>query len=170
MYTGLPIVITGFMCSGKSSVAATVAAGLSAPLIDLDQVVFELTGRSPGQIIADSGEATFRLAETEALASVLARDSHVVIALGGGTWISQSNRDFIEGTRAVTFWLDAPFEICWKRIQGSVEDRPLARSEDETRELFKSRRRHYALAQHRIEVGDKTVEDIAARIIRSLTQ
>ncbi len=122
MYAGPPIVITGFMGSGKSTIAAAVADELSCPLIDLDDVVTRKTGRTPREIIDDEGERSFRLTEAYALESVMRGRQSVVIALGGGTWLNEQNRQLIENYKAVTFWLDAPFELCWSRIPIGGED------------------------------------------------
>ena len=169
MYQGPPIVITGFMCSGKSTVAAAVASQLSCPLIDLDRVIAEQTGRTPQEIIDHDGEESFRLIESDSLARVLGKPSSSVIALGGGAWISNYNRDLIEKARGITFWLDSSFEQCWSRIKVSNDSRPLARDENEARELFGFRKPYYALAKYRIDANAKSVTQVAAEIIQSLS-
>jgi shikimate kinase len=157
------------MSSGKSTVAAAVAAELSCLLIDLDEVVKRQTGRSPREIIEAEGELSFRLTEAHALESIVSSHQSAVIALGGGTWVDEHNRQLIQDYRAVTFWLDAPFELCWARIPLGGGERPLARNEQEARELFQFRRPFYSLAQHRIEVSaQKSVRDIVSEITRSL--
>jgi shikimate kinase len=50
-----------------------------------------------------------------------------VIALGGGAWIEERNRDLIEQYSFTSIWLDAPFEVCWARIKDSDEERPLGK-------------------------------------------
>jgi len=159
------------MGSGKSTIAAAVADELSCPLIDLDDVVTRKTGRTPREIIDDEGERSFRLTEAYALESVMRGRQSAVIALGGGTWLNEQNRQLIENYKAVTFWLDAPFELCWSRIPIGGEERPLARNEEEARELFRSRQPLYKLAQQRLEVDEqKSVKDLANEIIRSLSR
>lgn len=154
------------MCSGKSTIAAAVASKLSCPLIDLDKVIAEQTGRTPQEIIDHDGEASFRVIESDSLTRVLSSPGSSVIALGGGAWISNRNRGLIEKARAITFWLDTSFEQCWKRIKVNDESRPLARNENEAHELFKFRQPYYALAQYRIDANQKSVAEIAAEIIR----
>jgi shikimate kinase len=156
------------MCSGKSTIAAAVARQLSCPLIDLDEVIAEQTGRTPQEIIDHDGEKIFRAIESEILTRVLGTPGSSVIALGGGAWISNHNRQLIEKALAITFWLDISFEQCWSRIKVSNDSRPLARNENQARELFGSRQPYYALAQYRIDANAKSVTEIAAEIIRSL--
>ena len=168
MYQGPPIVITGFMGSGKSTIAEVVARQLSCPLIDLDKVIADQTGRTPQEIIDDDGEESFRVIESDSLTRILNTPGSSVIALGGGAWISNHNRELIEKARAITFWLDTSFEECWERIEVSNDSRPLARNQNEARELFGLRKPYYALAQYRIDANGKTVTEIAAEITRSL--
>jgi shikimate kinase len=157
------------MSSGKTTVAAAVAEGLSCLLIDLDEVVTRQTGRTPREIIEDEGELSFRLTEAHALESIVSSHQSAVIALGGGTWVDEHNRQLIQDYRAVTFWLDAPFELCWARIPLGGGERPLAKNEQDARELFQLRRPCYSLAQYRIEVtAERSVRDIASEITRTL--
>src|ERR1044071_6728894 len=57
------VVITGFMCAGKTSVARSLARRLSLPFLDLDELVTAREGRTPQQLIDDQGEPAFRDAE-----------------------------------------------------------------------------------------------------------
>jgi len=58
------IIITGFMGSGKTTVARALAHILKRELVDLDQVIAEQEGRTAQEIIDQDGEATFRVIET----------------------------------------------------------------------------------------------------------
>jgi shikimate kinase / 3-dehydroquinate synthase len=61
--------------------------------------------------------------------------------LGGGAVLSPLNRERLR-ERAFTVHLEVDVEDAWERVRGS--NRPLARSEDEFRRLFESRRSAYA--------------------------
>ena len=67
-------------------------------------------------------------------------------------------------------WLDAPFELCWRRIAGD-ETRPFARERESARRLYEERREFYELADCRVEMGEgadvKTVAAEIGKIIRS---
>lgn len=157
------------MCSGKTTIGAALASKLNRAFIDLDEIVKQQTGQTPAQLISVEGEQLFRAIEAEALAQVL-KTKNAVIALGGGTWISEGNRDQIQRHGARTFWLDAPFSLCWQRIQTSVADRPLAPSEDEARRLYNARRRYYELADEQIGITEnRSIEDVCADIARSIS-
>jgi shikimate kinase len=165
MSTLSPIVIVGFMGSGKTEVARYLARALDKPMIDLDEAITSREGRSPARLIVEDGETSFRAIETKVLRELLETHSSGVLALGGGAWIQKTNRDLIEQNHAVTVWLDAPFDLCWRRIVGSAQDRPLSRTIRQARELFLRRRPIYGLAQVRITVRSKeSVGSVANRI------
>lgn len=163
------IVITGFMAAGKTSVAKTLAALLDCRMIDLDFIIAERERRSVPSLITEEGEAGFREAEGRALRVVLEMNRARVIALGGGAWMLPENRALIDEHDCFTVWLNAPFELCWQRITEGEEARPLASDRETAERLFHERRPVYARARLHIEAGgDKSVEELAAEIIRAL--
>src|ERR1700741_3689473 len=90
------IVITGFMGCGKSRVASELARRLDVPMIDLDERITANEGRTPAELITESGEPAFRTIETNTLRELLQTSEAGVIALGGGAWVESANRDLIE--------------------------------------------------------------------------
>lgn len=164
-----PIVITGFMGSGKSRVAREIARRLNIAVIDLDERITTRTGRSPAQLIVEDGEAAFRLVETEMLREVLQNNEAKVIALGGGAWIQPANRELVEQYGCLSVWLDVPFEMCWSRIAASEEERPLGKTREEALLRYEQRRPVYELAQLHIECREETFEELVSRIITSFS-
>lgn len=163
------IVITGFMAAGKTGVAKALAARLDCRMIDLDYIITERERRSVPALINDEGEARFREAERRALSVVLEMRRARVIALGGGAWMIAENRALIAEHDCFTVWLDAPFELCWRRIAEDEETRPLAKDRETAERLFNERRQTYALAHlHISATQDKSIEDLAAEILRAL--
>src|SRR6476620_10445594 len=77
------ITLTGFMGSGKSSVAQAVAAKLGWEAIDGDDVVEQREGAHAGALIDQHGEQAFRPMEA-ATYEALAGKERVVVASGGG--------------------------------------------------------------------------------------
>ena len=164
-----PIVITGFMGSGKTSVAEALARALNCSPVDLDQQITVSNGRSPKDIIEEDGEQMFREIETRSLQDVLQSRATRVIALGGGAWTLQRNRDLISEYSGITVWLDVPFELCWARILANKGQRPLAPDRHRAQMLYDERRPHYALAQLHVVVSpNKSIEDISAQIAEEL--
>jgi shikimate kinase len=164
-----PIIITGFMGAGKTAVASALARRLACAMIDLDQFVAEREGRTAQVIIDEDGEPRFREIEAEALRAALETGGASIIALGGGTWTISANRALINEHRALTVWLDAPFELCWQRIANENNSRPLARDIKSARQLYDERRAVYDQVVMRVEVGEERSADaIAAEIAKAL--
>src|ERR1044071_8767489 len=113
------IVITGFMGCGKSKIARALARRLDVPVIDLDDVITARHGRTPAQLITEEGEPAFREIESNTLRETLESIPVGVIALGGGAWIEETNRELIDQHGCLSIWLDVPFALCWGRIKAS---------------------------------------------------
>jgi shikimate kinase len=164
-----PIIITGFMGSGKTTVAEVLADVLSRSVIDLDQTITASNARTPKEIILQDGEDAFREIETQSLQEVLKNSSGHVIALGGGAWTLPRNRNLINEHEGITVWLDAPFQLCWERILATRDKHPLAPNQHQARILYLARRPQYALAQLHVEVnGNKSIDEITAEIAKAL--
>lgn len=169
--TNARIFITGFMGSGKSTVARALARLLHCETIDLDEVIAQEEHRSPKQIIEEDGEPSFREIETRVLGRLLESDGARVVALGGGTWTLPRNRSLINKHYGISVWLKAPFDLCWERILASGSSRPLASNEQETRNLFAERRASYELSDFHVEAGEKRpAEEIAGEIFEQISR
>jgi shikimate kinase len=88
-----------------------------------------------------------------------------VAALGGGSLIDDASSALVEA-KAVTIYLEVPFETIWERIK-KLSGRPLAsgRSRDEVEALFERRRLRYEQAQHRVD-GDRPPAQVADEVIK----
>lgn len=165
-----PIVIIGFMGSGKTTVAHALARQLEGTVADLDEIIATSEGQTPKQIIETKGEDEFRRIETNVLVEVLTHQNPRVIAAGGGAWTVDANRQLIRERGAVTIWLDAPFELCWMRIAAGGQTRPLASTRELARELFAKRLPAYESADWRIPVTSGSgPEEIAQKIVRAIS-
>ncbi|PYS22206.1 MAG: shikimate kinase [Acidobacteria bacterium] len=163
------IVILGFMGCGKTTVARELARQLGCSFVDLDFFINERSGRSSAEIIQQDGEDSFRDLETLALRDVLQDKQTRVIALGGGTWTIPANRTLIALHDCLSVWLDAPFELCWERINAGRTVRPLARDRETALARYESRRVDYALAERPIAVDElDPAEALAAEILRGI--
>ena len=160
-----PIIITGFMGAGKTSVATALARILDCRMIDLDDFISERQGRTAQKIIEEEGEARFREIEAAALREALQMPEVRVIALGGGAWTISTNRALINEHATHTVWLDAPFELCWRRIESGINDRPLARERNKARELYDRRRPLYSQAALRLKVDESASAQAIAEVI-----
>ena len=166
-----PVVITGFMGAGKTTVGRALARLLGAPFVDLDDAVRELEGRGPRELIDEEGEAYFREAETRALRHVLERGDARVVATGGGAWTLARNRSLVSAHGSLSVWLDAPFELCLRRIdsEGARDSRPFARDTERAQRLYAERLAAYRQADLRVSVAPEAgAEELAAEIAAAL--
>jgi len=169
------IVIVGFMGAGKTTVAREFARLLNCRAVDLDELITERERRTPAEIIEQSGEEEFRRIETETLRQVLNEISGAgekcIVALGGGAWTIPENRELIAQHAGSTVWLNAPFELCWKRIQDGTVGRPLAASREVAERLFVTRLPIYEIAQIKLAVlENRNVMEIASMVASALAE
>ncbi|MYI83232.1 MAG: 3-dehydroquinate synthase, partial [Chloroflexi bacterium] len=163
------IVLIGLSGVGKSSVGAILAERLGWPLIDTDDLVTELEGRSPAELITTRGEPDFRKIEERVVAEA-ARRTPAVISLGGGAFLSPRSRRAL-GERGLICWLDAaPAEIA-RRLREAPDstERPLLGEDLEGRlqQLSDERRIHYSQADLWTPAQGLTPEDVADRILQA---
>ena len=165
------VVIVGFMGAGKTTLARELARLRGCRAVDLDELVAAREGRDPRRLIEEDGEAAFREAETRALREALESAAAQVIALGGGAWTLERNRALVAASGYLTVWLDAPFELCWRRITEGGMERPLARDRESARGLYEERLASYRLADLRLRVGEEdAASSLAARVAGALTE
>jgi shikimate kinase / 3-dehydroquinate synthase len=153
---GRHLALAGFMGAGKSTVGTKVAGLMHRPFVDLDAEIELRHGPIPE--LFERGEPEFRRLEENVLAEALAGPDSV-IALGGGAVLSPLNRERLKA-RAFTVHLEVDVEDAWERARDS--NRPLARSEEEFRRLYESRRSIYA------ETAEATAEDAEGVLLAAL--
>jgi shikimate kinase len=164
MNSGRPIVITGFMGCGKTEIARRLSLRFDLALIDLDQEIAKREGRTSAQLIVEEGEPAFREIETKVLREVL-EEGIGIVALGGGAWITETNRILIDERGGLSIWLDTPFELCWQRIEATPEERPLGRSRTHAEQLYRLRHPVYQLATIRVPVmANEPLETLLDRL------
>ena len=156
------------MASGKTSVGRALAERTGWTLVDADDVIVARAGKPIHRIFAEEGEPAFRELESRVIADLCAGE-RLVIASGGGAFVSQENRDVMLAGGLVFFLSASPATIL-RRVQ--EEDaggpiRPLLAVEDpEARiaELLAQRTPTYAQAHHTVETDALTAEGVAERI------
>jgi shikimate kinase len=169
------VCLTGFMGSGKSTIGRLLAAQLAWRFADLDAEIERESGLSISQIFTQKGEVVFREIEHKCLVRILhaasARNTQLVLALGGGTFAQPRNMTLIRelnttqrNAGTVVVWLDCATEDLLQRCV-LMGDRPLFRDEASFRKLYEERLPHYRQADYRVESGGepmRVVEQILA--------
>lgn len=172
------IFLTGFMGTGKSTVARLLAARLGVPSLDMDAAIVERAGRPIADIFARDGEQAFRALESQALGhlSAEARDHGAIIATGGGVPLAETNRQ-VMFTDGWVICLDARPETIHERVRaqlrtdGQAGVRPLLDDPDalgRIQALKATRQFVYSLAHWTIHTDQLTPEEVADEIIRAV--
>lgn len=163
------IVLTGFMGVGKSTVARCLAYILHTEKIDLDHFIEAKESRTIPEIINADGIENYRKIETKYLKQVFEETESRIIALGGGAWITNENREIIKKNNCVTIWLESTFEHCWRNINISKQERPLAKDKNSVQKLFEERQKIYCLADwHLVVKPELTSLDLAKFIAEEI--
>ncbi len=161
------VYLVGFMGAGKTCVGMRLAHMTGYAFVDLDCEIEARAGQRVRHIFSRHGEPHFRRLENEELGRVSALRRQV-IALGGGAFCSPANREIVRRT-GTSVWLDAPLHTLLSRV-GQDEARPLLASRPQMEKLLESRRPLYAEADIRVDVSDRTVDEIARCIIDRLKE
>ena len=129
-----PLLLTGFMATGKSTVGRVLAQRVGVPFYDLDVLVSERAGLGIEQIFAQKGEVAFRAMESEVLADLLAdwADRPVVVSLGGGALLDTEQRVRALSQAVVVCLTASPGEIARRarEQEGAASKRPLLAGPD----------------------------------------
>lgn len=98
------IVLIGMPGCGKTSIGRILAKRTGRDLKDTDEMVKEISGRTPAEIIRSDGEDAFRKIETEAV-SLLSKEHSQIIATGGGAVTREVNVRLLKQNGRI-FFLD----------------------------------------------------------------
>ncbi len=91
------------------------------------------------------------------------RGRPAVLALGGGAFTIQANRD-LAVNHGISVWLDCPFATVQRRVARATH-RPLARDPDAFAALYHDRRAWYQLADIHVPVESDDPEITVAAIL-----
>jgi shikimate kinase/3-dehydroquinate synthase len=157
-----PLLLGGFMGTGKTTVGRLIADWCGRAHVDLDVAIEGEAGTSIKNLFAERGEEAFRALERAALARVLDTGGAAVVSLGGGTLL---RRDVRLGAldRAVVVTLDASVDEVLRRTARATA-RPLLDVSDpraRVAELLVERQVAYAECHARITTTARSPEDVA---------
>ena len=160
-----PLVLSGFMGTGKSSVGRLAAELLQFEFVDTDELIESQSGLSIEEIFKNQGEAAFRQLE-HGMVRNLEQRQKTVIATGGGLIIDTANLASLK-THALVVCLWASPEIIWERVQEQTH-RPLLQTADplgKIRDLFAVRDPLYRQADVLIQSGLRSPKEVAQQVL-----
>ena len=156
------VYLVGFMGAGKTTLATALGNRMNWRVEDSDRLVERNECMSVADIFTEHGERHFREAEHKVLTDLLPV-RHLVIATGGGTFVSPENQALInlDGT---SIWLDVSLERIIERLPMDGR-RPLASERSNLRRLFHSRRSAYGQASMRLNADRTSTSDLVEQVV-----
>jgi len=140
---------------------------MDRPFYDLDELIEKEQERTISEIFESQGEEYFRKLESDRLVHNPPSEPFVM-ALGGGTFVSKVNRDYIS-KHGISVWLKISPRLARERCSDS-KLRPLARNPEQWESLFRRRQRIYQRADIPVEVEGKSPQQICAEIQGRLSE
>jgi shikimate kinase len=165
-----PLVLAGFMGSGKTTVGRELAQRLGWRFCDLDERIEASAGATIAAIFKQRGEADYRQLEHQELLRALgpARERRTVLALGGGTFAQPANLEPIRAAGGVTVFLEVPLDLLLQRCAG-IANRPLFRDALSFRELYEQRLPYYRQAAATVDAAAPP-EVVAERVLEAASR
>jgi shikimate kinase len=119
--------------------------------------------KSIADIFKEKGEEYFRKLESEALLE-LSQKTQIVLSCGGGIVELEENRRILKSKFFVVY-LDAPWEIIWKRIKDDASRPKAIAPEAMVKSLFLRRKPLYEeTADLTLKCGKKSETEIAEEV------
>ena len=160
------IYLTGFMGTGKSTVADALSKMTGKAVIDMDKALTEQFNMPISRIFEQQGEGVFRSAEKELLRKLSKSREPLIVSCGGGVVKDDENIALMKASGKVILLTASP-KTLFERLKDDNE-RPLLKgrlSVEGIRELLLERSRMYEkAADHTIETDGLSPDEIARLI------
>jgi len=161
--------LIGPMGAGKTTMGRQLAKKLHMEFIDSDRVIEERTGVDIPLIFEMEGEEGFRRRE-EAVIDELTRQTHIILATGGGAILKPINRQHLK-ERGTVIYLHSDIGNLIERVRHD-KNRPLLQTDDpeaKLRELMEIREPLYReTADITINTGERSIRSVINVILDRL--
>ena len=166
------IFLVGPLGAGKSSVGKCLANSLKVDFYDIDRLIEQRTGVDLSWIFDVEGEDKFRERETAVLQEISKR-SNIILATGGGTVLSEENRNLMKA-RGIVIYLKTELQQQYKRTQFNKYNRPLLRGDNVKKRLqaLADERGHLyrEIADKEFITDNRAVRSVANEILRHIKE
>ncbi len=139
------IVLTGMMCSGKSTVGKILSQILGWNFIDTDKLIEHQAGMTIPEIFDRYGENTFRQLEKDVIKKIVSL-KNTVVSTGGGAVIDRSNTELLS-YRSILVYLKASPEKLKERCRSHT--RPLLEKKS-LNDIYRERQNVYERIPHQV--------------------
>lgn len=165
------IFLTGFMCSGKSTIGRLLSAKTGLPFLELDHRIEQECRSSITDIFHEAGEDVFREIEAGVLRGLNTDETHIV-STGGGTPVFYDNMEWMK-SKGVVIHLQCRPGVIFHRLAPEKSARPLVSGMNDTDlmgfiiDTLKSRLSYYNQAHIQVN-AEKTPEEVVEEILKKL--
>ena len=163
------IFLIGYMGTGKSTVAASMAKQYGMEVLEMDQMIVDREGMSISDIFAEHGEEYFRNVETKLLLEIQTQENKIV-SCGGGVVLRKQNVEEMHKGGSIVL-LSAKPETILERVKDD-DSRPLLQGNKTVQfisEMMEKRRTKYeSAADIIIQTDNKQVVDICNEILKQI--
>lgn len=159
------IFITGFMGTGKSTIARALADRIGKVFIDMDTMIEKREGIPIVDIFNVKGEDYFRKLEERLLQEIVGQQN-LVVATGGGTLLNERN-DQLVLRNGIIILLWARPEVILDRLR-EERSRPLLLERNKWGKilfLMEKRKKQYGRFSNCIDTSDLTVKQVVDKVI-----
>jgi shikimate dehydrogenase len=154
------IILIGMPGSGKSTHARFIAEKLKKQVVDTDEEIVKLAGKSIPEIFAQEGEDFFREKETAVLAKY-GKESGLVIATGGGVITREENYAHLH-QNGIIIYTEREVEALARN------DRPL--SQGDLHKLYETRQPMYRRFADKTVDGNDTPKNVSEKILEAVDE
>ena len=166
------VALVGLRGAGKSTIGRAVAKHLGMPFFELDALIEKEANLSLGELFSLHGEAYYKRLAYDLLLKILAKNEHMVVAIGGSIVTDPETWQLLK-RRSHTVWLKATPGDHWKRVLKQGDTRPMANRTSamtELRSILSLRAPLYSEAAQTIDTSSIRVTEAVKQISSVLRQ
>lgn len=168
MTSGSPIILCGFMSSGKTTVGRPLAKKLGYQFLDTDELLVQTYGMTIPEMFQKGGETYFRDLEHE-IAKKVCNMTKTVVSTGGGMMTFARNGELLSA-HGIVIYLEKDFEECYSRLVLQA-NRPIVQSKtkEELHQMYEERIALYKKYAAYVIKNHGTIEDAVNQIAATLS-
>ena len=172
-----PIVLMGYMGSGKTRIGKKISKILNIKFFDLDELIEKDYGKRVNNIFNDIGEIEFRKKERAVLEKIIRKKKLFVLSLGGGTPCYFNNIEIIGKKTDLTIFLRPNIKQLSKKLFKKKSERPIIKDVKTEKKMIEFISKHmlerihyYNMAKHHIAYDLNDKMDACIKIIKILNK
>ncbi len=161
------LILSGFMGSGKTTIAKVVSSKLGCNYLDIDECIEEMSNLKIKNIFKDYGEKYFRSLESKIVRKTMQDNlDNYIIATGGGTFLYEENAEILKNMGIVVY-LNRSFDNIYKDIsKDRIRPLILNRTFEEIRALYNERKQLYLKYADILLENNESLEECVKEVIK----